>query len=191
MQLSSPWIVWLFPRRAFARLREMESECDEARQELARLTARLEDEENALRESRHMQSQLEQLRATMEGEVRRLQDTNIEQGKRLREWEAASTEMERVASQLEKMVSLREQMQTMRADYEARIARLERQLWSSRSSGRQYVKGAEEHPAPEESELVEPGEAPFAPPLPIRMAPDRPKITRSDDDTDWLLSLPD
>ncbi|MDE5663287.1 MAG: hypothetical protein K2L35_02550 [Muribaculaceae bacterium] len=191
MQLTSAWRVWLAPRSAYTRLCEMEEQAAEARLELERLTAQLEDEEKALRESRRMQSQLEQLRLSMEGEVRRLQDTNAEQQKRLREWEQASIEMERVASQLEKMVSLREQMQSMRTDYEARIARLERQLWSARSNGLQYVKGAEEHPAPEESELVEPGEDPFSPPAPIRMAKERPRLPRTDDDTDWLLSLPD
>ena len=191
MTVESTLTLWLHPFRSWRELSGLRKECDSLRTRAERLEKRLDDEESALAESRRVQNQLQQLRTNLEEDIDELRRVNTEQAKRLTEWEAASAEMERVASQLEKMVNLREQMNRMRTEYEERIARLERQLWSSRQGGLQYARREDGIPDPSESELLEPGESPFAPPLPIRMAPDRPKITPATDDTDLLLSLGD
>ncbi|MDE6010629.1 MAG: hypothetical protein K2F87_04175 [Muribaculaceae bacterium] len=187
--IRSAWEAWLHPRKAFEELNDLRGEVDSLTGEVKGLRHDRTHLLAGLRDSREVQEDFERLRASMEKEVSELRRVNAEQAQRLQEWETASAEMERVAEQLDKMVGMRERMNQMRRDYEARIEKLERQLWSTRSGGLQYTDPSRVLPDPAESELLEPGESPFAPPT-IRMAPERPKITPSKDDTDWLLSLP-
>lgn len=185
--IGSAWQAWWHPRKAYKEIDSLRNEVESLRGELSQI-----GEENAglLNRNHVIHDDLEALRKTLEEEVASLKSVNREQAKRLSDWEAASIEMERVAGQLEKMSTMRDRMNTMRLDYEERIAKLERQLWSARSNGLQVAGMQGGTGGIEDSDLIEPGEKPYAPPLPIRMAPDRPKITPATDDTDWLLSLP-
>lgn len=189
--MYSAWSVWWHPRRAFEEISTLRSEVESLRGQLEESSRACTEMQASLGESRRVQDDLTEFRKTLEGEVARLQGLNAEQAERLREWEAARAEMERVAAQLEKMVGMRERMKELRKEYEERIAKLERQLWSSRSGGLQFARNHQEIPDPSESELLNPGERPFAPPLPIQMSKPRPKINPPADDSDWLLSLPD
>jgi chromosome segregation ATPase len=192
--IDSAWGAWLHPRRAAEELQslraamaQMEADAEVAACEMARVAG-------ALDESRGRQSELERISGELEREVERLRAANTDQEERLRAWEEAHEEMERVAAQLEKMVALRERMRQMRDDYERRIEKLERQLWSSHRGGLQYADPRDESPESQTSELCEDGESPFAPPQPINLMPplrpDRPRITPAADDTDWLMPLP-
>lgn len=189
--MDSVWSVWWHPRRALDEMVEMRRENEELRKQLEENRRVRTELQAGLSESRRVQEDLTELRRTLEGEVARLQGLNADQAQRLKDWEDAQSEMERVAAKMEKMVSLRERMQEMRREYEERIAKLERQLWSSRSGGLKYATPHNDIPDPSESELLGPGETPFAPPLPIQMAKPRPKLNPPADDSDWLLSLPD
>lgn len=188
--IESAWQALLHPWHAYKEIVSLRRDADSLRSELQRMGEERSDLLGSLKESREVQDDFERLRLSMEGEVRELKRVNAEQEQRLRDWENASEEMERVAGQLEKMVGMRERMNEMRRDYEARIEKLERQLWSTRSGGLQYAQPSQRQIDPSESELLEPGEDPFSPPLPIQMAPRRPKISPAEDDSDWLLSLP-
>lgn len=191
MGIVSAWSAWLHPRRAYGELAELRAERVTLQEELIRLK---QDKTNllaGLRESRDIQDDFERVRASLESEVAELKRVNAEQADRLKDWEKASAEMERVAAQLEKMVAMRDRMNTMRLDYEAKLAKLERQLWNSRSGGLKLASPDQQLPAPEDSELYESDDIPASPPAPIQLAPRRPKINPPADDSDWLLSLPD
>lgn len=189
--IDSPWSVWWHPRRAYGELAAVREEADALRAELEALQREKTDLLAGLKESRDVQDDFERVRVSLETEVAELKRVNSEQADRLKDWETASAEMERVAGQLEKMVAMRDRMNAMRLDYEAKIAKLERQLWSSRSGGLKYARPEQELPDPSESELFDPGEGPASPPVPIQLTPRRPKINPPADDSDWLLSLPD
>ena len=189
--ISSSFKVWLHPRRAFADLEDTRRRLTESEQELQRVSE----------ESRSRNDELTLLRNEMvakEREARRiaaeLSEMSVkcgEQAEALCRWEEKSARIEREAAELDKLHAMRDMMEGMRREYEERIAKLERQLWSSRSGGLQYTDPAMDNPEPWESELLEPGESPFLPPAPIAVGGGRPKVLPAADETDWLLPLPD
>lgn len=191
MEIGSAWSVWLHPKRASEELIRLRSSASARDSELDELKQRRSELEEDLAKSRELSENVEKLRSSLEREVAELKEINAEQAERIREWEEASEEMERVAGQLEKMVAMRDRMNAMRREYETKIAKLERQLWNSHNGGLQRTRPDDESPDIGESELLDSGDAPLAPPVPIKLVAPRPKINPPADDSDWLISLPD
>lgn len=187
---ESAFRIWLHPVRTLRELSAARTEAEELRRLCAERAEELAKAQENIDSMRHSISMLRRRSDDLQQEVSRLDALNRTQAVSIEEWERASAEMEKVASQLEKLSALREQMNRMRDEYEAKIEKLEKQLWWSRSGRLRCAKGREPLPDPSESELLEPGESPFAAPEPIAMNR-YPTPRRSADDTDWLLPLPE